>query len=306
MHLMDAAILTLVMRRFLSCTALLLGTHSAVQGALVAYEPFDYSAGALGSASGGTGFAGNWSSNGTTNVVAADLTYGDLDTAGGRIGNLSGGQNRFGASRTIDLSTPGLLADGEELWFSLMMGYDSGGNRTNSRLTFVLGTESMSGANFAYYFPTAGATGLGVTLGRFGSNGRIVATQVRDSTFGASGFGGNVYGTGQTTTVVPDSNGSLNVDYRLVVGRITWGASTDTIDIFLPDTNLNLGSVHSTLTVDVDQSGYDTISFARGDKMVMDEIRFGATSADVLPVPEPGVALLGGLGVLAMLRRRRF
>lgn len=273
--------------------------------ALIAYEPFNYSAGALGSASGGSGFSGNWSSNGTTNVTATDLTYGSLGTTGGSIGNLSTAQNRFGASRTIDLVTPGLLANDSQLWFSLMMGYDSGGNRTNSRLAFVLGTESMSTGNFQYYYNTAGATGLGVTLGRFNNvNGRIAATQVRDSTFG-TGFNGNVFGTGQTTTVVPDSDGVLNIDYRLVVGRITWGATEDTIDIFLPDTNLNLGSVHSTLAVNVDQSGYDTISFARGDKVVMDEIRFGATAADVLPIPEPGVALLGSLGILALLRRRR-
>jgi hypothetical protein len=252
----------------------------------VLYEPFDYAAGALGSASGGTGFSGNWSSSSATFVATSDLPYGDLPSTGNSIGNMAGGINRFGGARPVDLATHGLLADGGELWFSLIMGYDSGGNRTNSRLTFVLGTESMSGGNFQYYYNTAGATGLGVTLGRFGSNGRIVATQVRDSTFG-TGFSGNVYGTGQTITAVPDSNGVLNIDYRLVVGRITWGASEDTIDIFLPDTNLNLGSVHSTLTVNVDQSGYDTISFARGDKVVMDEIRFGASFESVIGAGAP-------------------
>ena len=224
----------------------------SLHAAAVAYEPFDYSPGALGSASGGSGFSSNWSSNGTTNVVASDLTYGSLATTGGSIGNLSGSQNRFGASRSIDLTTPGLLADGEELWFSVMMGYDSGGNRTNSTLMIALGDEAMSGGNFDYNYNTVGATGLGVMLGRTGStNGTIKAVQVRDTTFGDSGFAGNVYGTGGTTIVVPDSDGVNNVDYRLVVGRITWGAATDTIDIFLPGTDLSLGSVHSTLSVNV-------------------------------------------------------
>jgi MYXO-CTERM domain-containing protein len=117
------------------------------------------------------------------------------------------------------------------------------------------------------------------------------------------------FGTGQGTIVVPNSDDNNNVDYRFVVGRITWGATAsddDVIDIFLPDTNLNLGSVHSTLTVDVDQSGYDTISFARGDKVVMDEIRFGASYADVSPIPEPSAAALAGLLFgLGLLRRRR-
>jgi hypothetical protein len=272
----------------------------------LAYEPFDYAAGPLGSASGGTGFSGNWSSNSTTNVVATDLTYGDLETAGGSIGNLGGGENRFGASRGIDLSTPGLLADDQELWFSVIMGYDAGGNRTNSTLMFVLGDEAMSGGNFDYNFNTAGATGLGVFVGRDVSNGKIKAVQVRDTTFGSSGFAGNVYGTGGGTAVLPGAN--TNVDYKLVVGRITWGDGSDTIDLFLPDENLVLGAVHSTLTVDVDQSGYDFITFKRGDKMVMDEIRFGATSADVLPVPEPGLtALLGlcGLWWCGATRRKR-
>lgn len=278
---------------------------------LVAYEGFDYTAGPLGSASGGTGFTGNWASNADTNVVGTDLTYGALATDGGSIGGLNANVNRSGGSRTIDLATPGLLANDAELWFSVIMGYDALGNRTNSRLAIVLGDESMAtGTGQLYYFPTAGATGLGVTLGYFsaGAGSRaIVATQVRDSTFG-TGFSGNVFGTGNNTIAVPDSNGSNNIDYRLVVGRITWGATEDTIDLFLPDTALTLGSVHSTLTVNVDQSGYDTISFARGDRVVMDEIRFGATALEVMPVPEPGsLALLGVGGALLALRfaRRR-
>jgi autotransporter-associated beta strand protein len=261
-------------------------TVNIVPGTAVIYEPFAYSATVLNGASGTNekGFSAPWVANSSTNL-AGNLPYGSLLTKGAGIGNLGGGQNRFGGGRAVDasaLANNGLLADGATLWFSTIMGYDSGGNRTNSRLVMVLGTESMSGGNFQYYFPTAGATGLGVTVGRFnGVNGRIVATEVRDSTFGG-GFGGNVFGTGQSTNVLPSGN-NTNVDYKLVVGRITWGATEDTIDLFLPDENMevDLNTPHSTLTVDVDQSGYDTISFARGDRMVMDEIRFGASYASV-------------------------
>ncbi len=269
------------------------------EAALVAYEGFDYAAGALGSASGGTGWSGNWSSNSATLVTDSDLTYGSLDTSGGSIGNLAAAINRFGASRTIDLATPGLLANGSELWFSLMMGYDTAGNRTNSRLSFVLGTEAISTANGNDYTFTTGTTGLGVTFGRFGStNGNIVATRTNDADL--------VFGTGSDgSNPVVYAADSLQVDYAFVVGRITWGELSDTIDLFLPDANLNLGSVHSTLTTNVDQSGYDTISFKRGDRVVMDEIRFGSSYASVTPIPEPRAALLGGLGLLALLRRRR-
>jgi alpha-galactosidase len=257
-------------------------------GALV-YEPFDYAVGGL-NGQGDTsdlGFDAAWTANSTTNVVAASLTYGSLPTTGGSMGNLSGGQNRFGGSRPVDLATAGLLANGSELWFSAIMGYDSGGNRTNSTLVLVLGDEPMSGGNFAYNFTTAGATGLGVFFGRTSSNGTIKAVQVRDTTFGSSGFAGNVYGTGGGSVVVPDSNGNSNVDYRLVVGRITWGVSSDTIDLFLPGMDLALGAVHSTLTVDVDQSGFDNISFKRSDKVVMDEIRFGSSFESVIGAGAP-------------------
>jgi len=288
-------------RNFTTAAAILaLTANGSASAAAVAYEGFAYDAGALGSASGGSGFSSNWSSNGTTNVVASDLTYGSLTTTGGSIGNLGGGQNRFGASRSISLG--GLLADDAELWFSVMMGYDAGGNRTNSTLMIALGDEAMSGGNFDYNYNTAGATGLGVALV---NPGRIQAVQVRDTTFGSSGFAGNVYGTGGGTLAVPSSDGVNNVDYRLVVGRITWGDGADTIDLFLPGTDLVLGAVHSTLTVDVDQSGFDFVTFKRGDKVVMDELRFGATSADVLPVPEPGSLALLGLGGLLIARRRR-
>ena len=37
----------------------------------------------------------------------------------------------------------------------------------------------------------------------------------------------------------------------------------------------------------------------------IDEIRLGQTWLDVTSIPEPSTALLGGLGLLALLRRRR-
>lgn len=256
----------------------------------------------MGSASGGTGFDTNWNSNGTTNVAGTDLTFGSLATTGNSIGNLSGSQNRFGGSREIGTALNGanLLADGSELWFSVVMGYGTGGNLTNSTLQFVLGDEAMSGGNFDYNYNTAGATGLGVMLGRSSINGTIRAVQVRDTTFGDAGFAGNVYGTGGDASIVGAG------EYQLIVGRITWGAVDDTIDLFLPGTDLiQPGAVHSTLTVSVDQSGYDTITFKRGDIVTLDEIRFGGSYADVVPVPEPSSVVLMALAMMGLCARRR-
>ncbi|MFZ9938032.1 MAG: beta strand repeat-containing protein, partial [Luteolibacter sp.] len=266
----------------------------------VVYEPFAYSQATLNGASGTNekGFSDPWVAHNDTKL-GANLPYGSLLSQGAGVGNLTGGQNRFGGSRALDASAlagNGLLEDGATLWFSVNMGYGSGGNRTNARLMLMLGTESLLAAptGARYYFPTPGATGLGVFLCRYTSgiarNGIMVATHVRDSSFGENTnvnnatFQNHVYGTGLGTSILP-STPNTNVDYAFIVGRIQWGAESDTIELFRPDQNMvvDLNNPHSTLTVDVDQSGYDTISFARGDIVVMDEIRFGATYSSVTP-----------------------
>ncbi|HRK22774.1 MAG TPA: PEP-CTERM sorting domain-containing protein [Fimbriimonadaceae bacterium] len=42
-----------------------------------------------------------------------------------------------------------------------------------------------------------------------------------------------------------------------------------------------------------------------GQKIAVDELRIGATSADVQPVPEPATMAVLGLGALALIRRRK-
>lgn len=70
-----------------------------------------------------------------------------------------------------------------------------------------------------------------------------------------------------------------------VVGKVLSGAVTVTIAVYQPDKNLNMGSPISTLTVSVDQSTYDTITFTRSDPVVMDEIRFGPSCKAVIGAP---------------------
>ncbi len=256
----------------------------AGQETALVYEPFDYPAGVVLGGQGGTseiGLTGTWTASADTKVSANPLGFGGIITDGGSISELNGSVNRFGGARAVNssaLTGNGLLDDGAELWFSVIMGYDTGGNVTNSRLAFALANSQFSAANFNYNINNEGAqlgSGLGVTLGRFsGANGRIAATQFRDSTTG-TGFAGNIFGTEHNAGFVGGSSG-------LIVGKIVWGAANDTIEIYRPDSNLNLGAVVSTLTVSVDQSTFDTITFARGDKVVLDEIRFGKSFADVL------------------------
>jgi autotransporter-associated beta strand protein len=247
------------------------------------YEPFNYAGTALNGASGTSevGLAGTWNAS-VASFLGPNRAFGPLVTRGAGIGDLQTGVNRYGGRRDVNasaLAANGLLTDGSTLWFSVIMGYDTGGNVTNSRLAFCLATEGFSTNNFAYYFTNAGATGIGVTLGNFGGNGKVVATQFRDSTFGASGFGGNVFATNPNSSPVLYAAGQSG----LIVGKITWGAVNDTIELYNPGVDLVLPALPiSTLTVNVDQSTFDTITWARGDKVVMDEIRFGASYAAVI------------------------
>ncbi|HSP41422.1 MAG TPA: DUF6288 domain-containing protein [Luteolibacter sp.] len=252
---------------------------------LLVHEPFDYPAGAL-NGRGGTseiGFAGPWHAHSTSLVVEGSLAYEDLAVSGGSIGDLTGGSNRYGGSRTISasaLAENGLLDDGATLWFSVVVGYGTGGNVTNSRLAIALANHNFSSGNNEYYILDEGSqkgSGLGLTLGRFATNGKIVATQFRDAFYGTSTTSGNVFGDVPTASL---GGGQ----HRLVVGKITWGDGSDTIELYLPDENLDIHSPASTLTVDVDQSTFDTITWARGDVVTMDEIRFGNSLAAVIGI----------------------
>lgn len=255
------------------------------------YEPFAYSGTVLNGVSGTTevGLTGTW--NATTATLGPNLAYGPLVTRGAGIGNLAGGVNHYGGARPVDptaLKDKGLLNDGATLWFSVIVGYDTGGNLTNTRLGFGLANSQFDPANFRYNILNEGAqlgSGLGLTLGRFtvggtARNGYVVATQFRDPSTG-TGFAGNLFG---TTTALPIY--TVGGQSGLIVGKISWGATAsdvDTIELYNPGLDLVLpASPISVLSVVVDQSTYDTITWARGDKVIMDEIRFGGSYQAVI------------------------
>ena len=254
-------------------------TVNILAAVAVVYEPFNYSSTGLNGASGTSevGLTGTWSASGDS-FIGPNRAYGALVSRGAGIGNLQGGVNRFGGARSINASAlagNGLLTDGATLWISLIMGYDVAPN--NCRLAFSLANSSLNTGNFNYNIVNEGAqlgSGVGVSLSG-NSNGVVQATQFRDSTTG-SGFAGNVLGAASGTLITANTS-------RLIVCKITWGAgATDKIDIYAPDANLNLGSVVSTLTCNVNQSTFDTITWARGDKMLLDEIRIGGSYQAVI------------------------
>jgi hypothetical protein len=87
----------------------------------------------------------------------------------------------------------------------------------------------------------------------------------------------------------------------LIVGKVTWGATSadlDNVELYLPNTNLELGPVVTTVSATIDQSALDTITLGGPSSNVgvcqhVDEIRFGANYTAVIGDPAPPTAALG-------------
>jgi len=277
---------------------------TSLQGAAIVYDGFEVGDGTLGGNAGGTGLSGNWGAESLT--TAGSLSYGALQTSGGRVTkHLTDQFQQNGISPGSTLSNAGLMGDGATVWFSLLLVNHnpvSGDNRTY----FAFGEGNADG------FDRVGGTnggGFTAALSKV-SRGGVTAQAWND---GQQSSPNNVGATrGATVAVTDDAT-------FLAVGSITWGAfgvTDDVFNLYLPGTDLVQGAVMSTISADFDQLGttdanhlFDTISITGGrpDSGVpeFDELRFGASYADVTPVPEPSSSALLGLGGLALIFRRR-
>ena len=249
------------------------------------YEPFDDLDPNLNGNTPGKGLTGTWSP-GESSVADSSLKYGKLKYQGGRAVTNPGDQfDVNGVSPGTTLTDAGLLSDGATLWFSvLIVKHADVSDSTNDRRTyFSLGTGYPDG-----FDRIDGNSGSGICVAVNKNNDAVQARGWNDGSDGAGGaFGGAL------DTSVAEG------DTFLAVGKITWGVfgtpGSDVFELYLADKDLNLGSPVSTLTGDFDQDGttnaanaFDTIGFAGGRPQngvpELDEIRFAATSADVLPL----------------------
>ena len=264
-----------------------------LHGALVIEETFDYEAGGLSGENGGTGFSAAWNNTrGGPTVALPGLTAGDLASAGGT----SRGAAWSGMERTIgtSLSGAGLMANGTSLWFSAIFDLTAS-NIANADISLALGTDQFVGGDFGTRENLASGEGIGITHSR----GVIQAV---------SWTGGGVRTESPNSTLTLNTAG--NPTSALIVGRIDWGADDvtgETVTLWAPAPDLTLGTeILATWTTDaLTQSAFDQISIQYKDSPQVDEIRFGSTSTDVLPVPEPSSAVLLGLASLALAARRR-
>ena len=279
-----------------------IASHAVLAAPLVE-ETFDYDTGGIGGENGGTGFAGAWTNTkNNPNVTDPGLTWGDLDVQGGYLR----GAAWSGAARQIDgsLAGAGLLADGSTLWFSVLFGMEGQGT-TNADLSFALtDADKFVSGTFGDRKNLQGSSGApeqGIGIAHEGGNIRGVYWQQEDSddvlerTLSAA-----------STTTIDGTNGP-GPDFALIVGKIDWTDTGETLTLYAPGTDLSLGAPIVTFAIpNLNQASFDTIALQFKDQSQQDEIRFGATSADVLPaVPEPGSLALLGLGGLLIARRRR-
>ena len=283
----------------LAASAVILASSYGSTQAAVIYEPFAPDGGTtLSGNPGGTGLTGNWTlRTGTNHQEDANLTYGTLPTSGGSV-TTTGGWNT--SSVSIDTNTPGystLLANGGEMWFSMLY---NPGTADDQRFGFSIGNDVLGGGNG---INNSQGIGFGWTPQEL-----FYSKLWHDTDLGWTNNLQNAPGPNGNVTANQSTN-ALNTVY-FIVGHVQWGATStdnDTVTLYLPDTNLALGNPMATdFNVIADQSGFDTIStqILRAGAFY-DEIRIGATAAAVGVIPEPSAALLGGLSVLALLRRRR-
>lgn len=307
-------------RSILLSLAASISSIANVQAALVLYEGFDYTPGDnVVGLTGGTGFSAAWTGigaggDGTANVnIGTGMSFDTLQVAGGALER----QNRSGRgtiSRLID-TTPAtgsqaqLTADNSTIWFSVLMdptidtSLATGGQFGNTYATLTFGNEGLTDSS------TGGQNGEGTDIANTGD------------AFGVGFFGGptsfadgGIQGLSFTGGVIDQSDGASNSivtgdSLSLIVGRIEWAADgfNDTLTLYdITDPGAALPASFATMTMDVDQTDFDTISIADGQTSGFDEIRFGTELGDVLPVvPEPSSFALVGLSALSLLRRRR-
>jgi hypothetical protein len=193
------------------------------------------------------------------------------------------------ADATRTLATPIVGTPGSTTWVSVVMK----GTGANPRTT--QGSLVISGGAGSGFDITTGATGGGLPPNNPPTN---AFWSLSDASTGAAEASSSV----------------SNALQSLLVARVTFGATNDTVDLFVnpplgggppssPNASLSLPHTSSFTTVGLTHASVDTTS-----PTLFDEVRLGSTFASVTPtaVPEPGTfTTVVGAALGLSLRRRR-
>jgi len=245
--------------------AAVIGSVAISPAAILISDRFDYSDGSLNGQNGGTGFSGAWTS--TVNVASG--------VVGGNAPSFRLFSSPLGSSGT--------------LWVSFDWAYESAP------------TQNGAYGGLTFY---AGATDGGFTEGPGGTERFLI---------------GNTWGPIEDFDVWRMSGSAPTLelnhpDMKTAVAKITLGTgATSTVELWVGATGspVNVSGPAMATSTGRNLEGLDGIRImgqdfgVGGPNQAFDNLIIGETMFDVGAIPEPTTALLGGLGLLALLRRRR-
>jgi len=286
--------------------AISLASLGSASATLLTYEGFGYTSAAnITGQTGGSGWRTPvatypWGTGGTTGTVAASgLAYTGINAAytvfapTGLAGNYGGA---FRNQRLLAIDTGGV--------------YDTAGLRGagnfigGSTVTGTLWGSFLVGASL---WDTASGPQMVVNLGSTTGTGTQASIRQTGAGSAISLTDGSGNGIGATGTIATSALSTTNPN--LIVFRMVFnGASDDTMSVWLnPTAATDTASISTTTQANFVLNNPEWRSVNANGNLVFDEIRFGTTFADVVPIPEPStyVMLLGGIGVLLILRRCR-
>lgn len=263
------------------------------------YEGFDYPVGTVSGANGGTG----WNATGDDSLANTTSSWTTQASAAVTAGGLSySGTTGYSSSSGNKLTmTPTAATD------------QFGSARAFRNLGQTVATNSVGSLYFSFLMQKTNVTNRTLNLAFFNGTTELFNIGQNNSASGNLGtlgvnFGGLNY---------PTSALTLGNDMHLIIGKLDFevSSSMDRITLWVNPMDITggEGSLTPYLTVDsnLTTTGLDSIRLFAGQTSGgfnavtgnFDEIRVGSSFASV--IPEPSTALLGGLGLLALLRRRR-
>jgi autotransporter-associated beta strand protein len=234
------------------------------------------------------------------------------NTLSGNIGLQSGGTNYVAQSDSGELTLSGGIANASGTGTrtftvagdgnGLLSGSITNGTGTTALTKAGIGTWAISGTDNSYTGATLVSAG---TLLVNGSLGNTTVSVGNDATIGGTGSlaGGLAFDAGGLLDVV-DLNDPLAVSGTITFGSgfgianltgINWGS----LDL---NTSYTIISTNQTFSAsDIGNFGIDNAALVGGGRSAY----FNNGSLAIVVIPEPSATLLGGIGMLFLLRRRR-
>lgn len=258
-------------RRKLTLSALtcasLLGSAALSQAAVIIQENFDYANGGLDGKTGGTGFGSNvWFNTDASVDTGVAISAQNSGQVGRRNFDAT-----LGTSATLNLATV--------LWVRFDWGHSAqvGAGSGYGGLTFYKGTVDGGSEYFLLGNPWWGAA--------------------TDGDWNISGGSGDNY-----TGISSNGMKSGVAKFDLTAGTVSlWVGATGTeIDVSDPADASVSGLADLGLIKGIRINGYNGQA-----SQSFDNLTIASTLSEINAIPEPSAALLGGLGMLALLRRRR-